>query len=276
MKIFKKLRHLPILSKKILKDLHRKAIHFQYSNLLPENPLHDDLYLVAFPKSGITWLSVLMANVNLKYNKVEVKASYYNVRDFIPDIHQTRHLKTNILKFPGFRIIKSHSDYNPFYTKIIYLIRDPRDVMVSYYNFAKNLGQFNGTLSEFIRSKKFGINVWIKHIESWFERTQSAQFINFIRYEDMKSDPKSIIERIYKLHGFNISEDIYDYAVRVSSFNDMKNNEEYYSEGNLTLNPNYKFHRKGIVGSYKAELSKEDEMIIIEKAKKWLKLFKYV
>ncbi len=263
------------LPKIITRQLRQKYINSKYSNLIPRNPLHDDLYLVAFPKSGITWLSVLIANVNLKVNEVSVKASYYNVRDFIPDIHQTRNLKSNILKFPGFRIIKSHSAYNPFYIKIIYLIRDPRDVMVSYYNFQKNLGLFHGDLTEFIRTKSFGISAWIKHVESWFERTNIAQFINFIRYEDLKSNPQKVLERIYKLHGFNLSKDIYDYAVEASSFREMKKNEEYYLEGNLTVNPNFKFHRKGIAGGYRDEMSKEDEIFIIRKASKWLKIFRY-
>lgn len=272
--MFGKLKKIITLQKSV-KKLIGKNNSLKYYNVMPKNPLHDDLYLVAFPKSGITWLSVLMANVNLKCSGLDIKASYYNVRDFIPDIHQTRYLKTNILKFPGFRVIKSHSEYNPFYIKIIYLIRDPKDVMVSYYYFLKNLGAFQGNISELIRSKSFGINAWTKHIESWFEETRISQFINFIRYEDIKSNTKGILKHIYELHGLNLSEDIYDYAVRISSFKEMKKNEEYYSKGNLTINPDFKFHRKGIVGGYKAEFTEDDEKFIIKKTNRWLKVFGY-
>ncbi len=266
---FKKLVKSEISSNK--KALQRVI----YSDLLPEYSLHDDLYLVAFPKSGITWLSVLMANIHLKCSGVNAKASYYNVRDFIPDIHQTRALKTHILKFPGFRVIKSHSGYNPFYTKIIYLIRDPRDVMLSYYHFKKSLGQFNGNVLHLIESKSCGIDAWCRHVGSWFDRTHVTQFINFVRYEDLHKDPKSVIKRLYRLFGFELSEDVFDYAVSNSTFKEMKKTEEYYSMGNLTLNPDFKFQRKGIVGDFKVELTDDDVNLINAKATKWMKVFGY-
>lgn len=266
---FKKLIRSQISSNK--KALQRAI----YSEFLPEHPLHDDLYLVAFPKSGITWLSVLMANMHLKCSGLNVKASYYNIRDFVPDIHQTRALKTHILKFPGFRVIKSHSGYNPFYTKIIYLIRDPRDVMVSYYHFRKNLGLFDGNISDLIESGSFGINAWCRHVEGWFERTRTSQFINFVRYEDLHADPKDVIKRLYKLFGFHLSEDIFDYAVKNSTFSEMRKTEEYYSMSNLTLNPDFRFQRKGITGGFKVELAENESSLITAKANKWMRIFGY-
>ncbi len=258
---------------KLAKFLPRITV---YSHLLPENPLHDDIYLVSFPRSGVTWSSVLMANIHLKCSGVNAKATFFNTDSFIPDIHQSRTLKANILTFPGFRIIKSHSKYNPFYKKLIYLIRDPRDVMVSYYDFVtKHLRYFNGSISEMLRSKSFGINEWCYHIEGWFEKTYPYQLINFIRYEDLKSDPKSVLDRIYTLLGYKLSDDIYDYAIQNSSFDEMRKDEEYYSEGNLTLSPDVRFLRKGVAGGYKAALTEDDIQFINRKSQRWLKIFGY-
>lgn len=254
----------------------KNLINSRHYRLIPYNPLHDDLYIVEFPKSGITWLSVLMANVHLKCSDLNTKANFYNVRDYIPDIHQTRSLKNNILNSPGFRVIKSHSEYNPLYKKIIYLVRDPRDVMVSYYFFTRNLNMFNGTISEFIRSELFGIDAWVRHIGAWVDYVNVAQFINFIRYEDMKADPKIILERIYKLHGLTISDDYYEYAIKQSCFEEMKRGEQYYREGNLALNSEFNFHRKGASGGYDTELSNNDIEFIVGRAEKYMKKFDYI
>lgn len=246
-----------------------------YSDLLPEIPLHDDLYLVSFPKSGITWLMYLMANINLKMSGIERRATFLNVETLIPDIHATKQIKEEILPFPGCRIIKSHSTYNPYYNRIIYLVRDPRDVMVSYYHFAKNLNMFNGDISGFIHSKEFGIELWCHHIESWFSDIIASQYINFIRYEDLKVDAGSILSHIYTLLGYELPESVLDHAVKNSTFDIMKKDEEYYSRLNLTLNPEFKFVRKGKAGSYKEELTDDDIQFINNRAQKWIKIFEY-
>ena len=49
----------------IVKNFLRKIKDQKYNKLYPINPKHDDVYIVEFPRSGITWLSTLIANVNL-------------------------------------------------------------------------------------------------------------------------------------------------------------------------------------------------------------------
>ena len=68
---------------------------------MPDNPLHDDLFIVSFPKSGTTWLNFLMANVHLKMSGSIQHVTFYNIDDFIPDIEQVRCIKENILLFPA-------------------------------------------------------------------------------------------------------------------------------------------------------------------------------
>jgi hypothetical protein len=256
-----------------VKQLLKREMH---SNTLPENALHDDVYLVAFPKSGITWLSFLMANVHLKCSGIDGRATFFNAHTLIPDIHINRKLKTKILGFPGFRVIKSHSEYNPYYNRLFYIVRDPKDVMVSYYNFlTKDLGNFNGSISDMVRSNAFGIETWCRHVDGWCTKTSPSQMINYIRYEDLKMDAKSVLDRIYTVIGLKIPDGILDFAVEKASFNSMKRDEDFYSTGNVMLDSDVRFMRKGESGGYKSELTDDDIRHINEKAQKWLKLFKY-
>ncbi len=265
------------LIKMRLANTKQSLSKFDYAQTLPENPQHDDVYLVAFPKSGITWLSFLMANVHLKASGLNAKATFFNADSFIPDIHVARNIKSAILPFPGFRVIKSHSEYNPFYNKLFYIVRDPRDVMVSYYHFLTNdLRCFNGSISDMVKSNELGIQAWCRHIEGWCTSVGAAQMINYIRYEDLKADARKVLERMYTVMGFQIPDDILDTAVENSSFSAMRKDEDYYSAGNVMIPSDIRFTRKGESGGYKAELMDSDIKYINSTAKKWLSLFKYV
>jgi len=261
--------------KALLKEAIKYILTYHYRILTPTKQRHDDLYLVSFPKSGNTWLSFLMANIHLKMSGISCEVNFFNIHDFIPDIHSSRNLRRDILLFPGYRVIKSHSEFNPFYRKVIYLVRDPRDVMVSYYWFLKNLGSFNESLSKLIRSPLFGISAWCRHVQGWVEKTPASVSIDFVRYEDLKANPGKVLTRLYKLLGHTIPDDILEECIRVSSYENMKKLEEFYNYGGDMRFPNLEFMRKGQSGSYKSDLSKEDISFINKTASRWMSIFRY-
>ncbi len=54
-KMLKHISMLKIFTKKNIRNL----IDCRHTLLLADTPFHDDLYLVAYPKSGVTWFSFL-------------------------------------------------------------------------------------------------------------------------------------------------------------------------------------------------------------------------
>ena len=52
--------------------------------LFPTIPSSADIYIVEFPKSGITWLSMLLAYCTNE--SLRIKPSFFNLNLFIPDI----------------------------------------------------------------------------------------------------------------------------------------------------------------------------------------------
>ncbi len=233
------------------------------------NSFHDDIYIVEFPKSGITWLSFLIGNINLMLSKMDIKITFYNVHQIIIDIHQLRgsKIKSAVTPFPPFRFIKSHDEYNPNYLFVIYLLRNPFDVMLSYFKHMKWLG-YNGSFNSFIRDKNLGVDAWKKHVESWMENQDFAQRFMFLRYEDLKYDTLKVLKRVYNNLGITVNDDIYLKAIEYSSFESMKYSEEYYRE----TNPRYKmiFIREGKIGG---EMRDESHNFIREKTINILKKF---
>src|SRR5215475_9391593 len=84
----------------------------------------DDTFLVSYPRSGNTWTRFLIAN--LRYPNRQV--SFTTLDEFIPDAcSQT---KASLKRSQRPRLIKTHEYFDPRYKKVIYIVRDPRDVVL--------------------------------------------------------------------------------------------------------------------------------------------------
>lgn len=213
----------------IFKEQLKKIRDAKYNKFYPYNPRHDDVYIVEFPKSGVTWLSTLVSNINLIESKQNIDITIYNVHQYVPDIHTLKNLSFEPLwDFPKFRIIKSHDQYNLNYGFVIYLLRHPVDIMKSYYVFISNLGLFNGTFYEFVTHPKYGINKWVEHVNGWLYRTPTYQRIHILRYEDLVKDPEETLEKVYKNLGLKVNEDTLSQAVEKSSLKLFGATEEFY------------------------------------------------
>ncbi|WP_197460547.1 sulfotransferase domain-containing protein [Thermodesulfatator autotrophicus] len=240
--------------------------HKQY---LPDNPMHDDIYIVEFPKSGITWLQHILGNIELQLaGKKREFISFYNHHKYLPDVHQLR--GANINRFLNRTFIKSHAEYNPFYYFVIYLIRNPFDVMVSYYNFLLHMGESYKNFKKFVKSEK-GIKAWKRHVLSWWYRKVDAQRIHFIKYEDLLKNPVHEISELYKNLGVNVEKEIIEESVERSKMEKMRASEEHYRK----YNPNYSMSFVGKRGKIKKEQFLTDEVgeYILQETKEIIEFF---
>ena len=201
-----------------------------YSALMPANPLNTDLYLVAFPKSGITWLSFMLANVNLalsgRYDRQ--RATFFNINDLIPDIHVSRDLRMPRRELPGFRMIKSHSSYNPHYKKIVLLVRNPVHVLSSYYDYLVGLKLFDGSVEQLVSDPIFGVSAWASHTMGWLNKLQPEVCVCLVKYEELRSDARSVLQQLYDLFGLEVEPSVISSAIERSGFNAMRAEEKKY------------------------------------------------
>jgi len=83
----------------------------------------------------------------------------------------------------------------------VYLVRDVRDVVVSYYRMYRWLGYFRGTLSEFVADsvtgRVDGFGPWSVHVASWARaRRVPATDIWIVTYEDLLADAPAELSKI--------------------------------------------------------------------------------
>ncbi|KAL8220166.1 UNVERIFIED_CONTAM: hypothetical protein K2H54_039922 [Gekko kuhli] len=146
--------------------------------------------------------------------------------------------------------------------KVIYTVRDPRDVLVSHYYFAKIFKALKdpGTLEEFVETFLTGnviYGTWFSHVKGWMEMKNRPNFF-WITYNDLKQDLRGSVERICRFLGKELTSQQIDSVVENASFQKMKDN----GMSNFTFLPedemdhkSGKFMRKGICGDWKNHLT---------------------
>ena len=163
----------------------------------------DDTFVVSYPRSGNTWTRFLIAN--LVYPEKNV--GFANIEKLIPDTssQSNRALKST----PRPRIIKSHEYFDHRYRKVIYIVRDPRDVALSYYDFQRKYMQIDDAypleqyVEDFVQGRLISIDwgTWAENVSSWiYTRGKSTNFL-LLRYEDMMKDTTRELTRIAQFFG---------------------------------------------------------------------------
>jgi hypothetical protein len=148
----------------------------------------DDVFLVSFPKSGNTWTRFLLANL-IHPNE---PATFANIHRLIPDPSGTS--KRDFDEMPSPRIIKSHECFDPRYPRIIYIVRDPRDVAVSQYHYHRKLKKIADDspietfVARFLAGETCPHGSWGQNVLTWLATSEGSPKFLLLRYEDMVED----------------------------------------------------------------------------------------
>jgi uncharacterized membrane protein YkvA (DUF1232 family) len=187
----------------------------------------DDTFLVSFPRSGNTWTRFLVCNLLDPDHPVEFR----DLESRIPEIYDTT--DRELRSFPRPRIIKSHECFDPRYRKVIYIVRDPRDVAISYYEFqlkrrvvpdSCSLEDFVPRFMEAEFEPKTGS--WRDHVVSWLATRGGKPNFLLLRYEDMLSDTVRESTKIASFLSIDSRPERVAEAVRLSSAERMRNLEK--------------------------------------------------
>ncbi|HTT25190.1 MAG TPA: sulfotransferase domain-containing protein [Candidatus Sulfotelmatobacter sp.] len=158
----------------------------------------DDTFVVSYPRSGNTWTRFLIAN--LAYPEETV--TFANIERLVPDTssQSNRALK----RTPRPRIIKTHQYFDHRYGKMIYVVRDPRDVALSLYHFQRKYRQIpddyplEASVNDFVRGNLISIDwgTWGENVASWIYTRGGGKDFLLLRYEDMVSDTPRELSRV--------------------------------------------------------------------------------
>ena len=265
------------------------------------------VWLASYPKSGNTWLRFLIMSLILR-DKEEINLDQLSGIKQFPSSHQYNKLNINKINYSNLndisnywietqKIINSDKSIKFFKTHnalckinnniftdlentlgVIYIVRDPRNVISSINNhyhhidleFSKNF--IFDEKKGIMKKSKVDINndyalpqiigSWKTHYNSW--KNMKKNYL-LIKYENLIINPKKefkkVTDYLEELMGLNFSEKLIDKAIKLSSFDRLQSLEEKKGFSESVVDPNSgirkKFFNLGPKNNWREKLDKK-------------------
>jgi hypothetical protein len=242
--------------------------YFAKNLLLP-----DDIFIASYPRSGnhLVRFTLLSFFHHLRYGTF---ATDFSGMRSIPNIHD-RDLE---FAWSRPRIIKTHFPWDPRYGNVIHLIRDPRDVVVSYYHYTcatdKTPPDLNNFVDLFLRGEIWPCDLRF-HTNSYRSHAAITKYI-CITYESLVTQPRREVRKLLGYLGFEIEDQLLERLIEHTSFENMVriHDPESAKRGNVFTERD-RILRKGAIGSYKDTLDNNLLRRVEEAYKHYLKDYSY-
>lgn len=235
--------------------------------------VNSKIYIVSYPKSGRTWLRLLIGRyLTLSYNIKEkyileteklTKMCNLPITSFIHDGTAMKEENDG----GGCHYLDLEKDKSFFKDRSVILIgRDFKDTIVSaYFQAVKREYTYDGPISDFIKDERFGIKKILEFYKIWSENIDTPKRFMFITYEEMHQDIKTVLKNVLEfLRIENVNKELLDQSIDYCNFKNMQKMEKENKFGNKVFKPTDKSDtesyktRKGKVGGYIEYLSIDD------------------
>ena len=260
-------------------------------------------WIASYPKSGNTWVRSFLSNylsdnedfnfkqlkrikkfpsealfeeLNVNQNNAgDIAANWIPMQSIVNLKNKLTYLKTH----NAMMTINNHKFTNADNTNgFIYLVRDPRDVLISYTSHMSI--SLETTLNIMTSDLAYGnqdkviMSTWANHYNSW----KNSSFPKIIiKYEDLVEDSENnfnkIIAFLNKINNLPIDKEKIKRCIVNSNFDSLKKLEQKEGFDEATKNA---FFRKGKVGQWKEVLDKKTTKKIEDSFNKEMKDLGYL
>lgn len=276
----------------------------------------DIVWLASYPKSGNTWFRIFLTNLcgdnkgrpdinDLGRTPIasargifddatgleSADLTFYEIDTLRPEVYKYISATSNELQ-----IMKVHDAYTmvgdgkPLFPLaaskcVIYLIRDPLDVAVSFAHhlgvsydksieiMANNSYCFCGRHDKLNTQLRQKLLTWSNHVVSWVEQPHIPVCV--IRYEDLQSEPLDTFKKAVDFTGLTYDDGDIQKAIDQSSFSELQCQES--ENGFKEKSPSAeRFFRRGKIGDWQSELYTHQVSRIIEDHGAVMRRFGYI
>ena len=234
----------------------------------------DTVHVISHPKAGRTWLRLLLSLYLQGHFEIDwPKEKWLELQGLpeansdVPHFHFTHDRNSHLKPLEAAKDKSMYAD-----NRVIYMVRDPRDVIVSNY-FQQNRREpvlrdapaFAGSISEYVRHKQWGIAHDVGLMNQWEESRHVPRKFRLVRYEDLHLLSSAVMVGVLVFVGMrSLNLNLLQNVIEQCSFANMQALERTDALNSGRLRPtNYNDPesfkvRRGIVGGYVDYLSKAD------------------
>ena len=193
-----------------------------------------DVFLAAYPKCGITWNQHIVHGLRSRGS-----LAFEEISEVIPWLEFAYHRNINLdddqdFAFRGF---KTHltRELTPKEARYIYVLRDPRDCLVSYYHYYNGWFFDRDTVAietfarEYFLSSQNPLGTYFDHVRSWWPQREQGNIL-FVCFEDIKEDLPRQVARIAEFLDIELDDELRDIVLRQSTFDFMKARDHQFDE----------------------------------------------
>ncbi|ESP02862.1 hypothetical protein LOTGIDRAFT_110936 [Lottia gigantea] len=248
----------------------------------------DDIVICGYSKAGTHWLWEVLNMLRNKTTEYKKDVKEKQMIEFLQ--------KGDLDKEPSPRVLNTHlypsllpKQLLEKKTKLVYLIRNPKDTAVSlYFHFygLQGLAPYAGDVHDFIDiflHRELGLGTWFEYVLKWEKFLQTTDNpVYFLPYEDMKENPVHHVKELSKFLEIDVSDKLTEDIVEACSFRNLKKASE--EQKHDPLKPLWKegqsMYRKGQVGDWKNYFTvaenEEFDKVYQEKMKASKLQFRYI
>ncbi|CAN6312668.1 unnamed protein product [Urochloa humidicola] len=248
-------------------------------------PRPSDVILASYPKSGTTWMKALaFATMSRKdYSTSDHPLTELNPHDCVVHLPgaYAAGKEAVVEALPSPRIMALHMPFstlpdsivnNSGGPKIVYVWRDPKDVLVSLWHYylkvrpdEADLTPFNELYESFCQGETIFGPWWDNVLGYWKASKDMPARVLFLKYEDMLEDTGSSVKELAQFLGCPFPEEgeeaglTVEEIVKLCSFGELKNLEVNKSgkHGLLRKHSSSSYFRKGVAGDWREHMTQE-------------------
>lgn len=216
--------YVPILA---VAGLSQSAYFLRWlSSWLTFVPREDDIYVVTYPRSGTTWLQMILYQLT-----TGGRMDFTHISEVVPFFEKTMAAGNDFSSLSSPRLFKTHLRRIPKWPgKYIYVVRNGKDVAISYFHFYKTHLGYRGTFDQFFDRflrGKLHYGSWFKHVSAWRARAADPNVL-ILNYEDLLRDLDGCLKKIAEFCDLKVAPERHATIVENCSFAFMKKHEDKF------------------------------------------------